>query len=59
MKLYIDMDGTLVDFVSQINKYGYWRKNKPDKIQLDKVIKQGPEFWNEMDWMPEAEDAIK
>ena len=27
MKLYLDMDGTLVDFVSQVNKYGFWRKD--------------------------------
>ena len=58
-ELYVDMDGTLVDFISQINKYGYWRKNKPDKIQWDKVIKQGPKFWDEMAWMPGAEEAFK
>ena len=43
------MDGTLVDFVSQINKYGYWRKNKPNKVDWDKVIAEGPKFWAEMD----------
>ena len=26
MILYLDMDGTLVDFVSQVNKHGFWRK---------------------------------
>lgn len=59
MQVYVDMDGTLVDFVSQIDIYGYWRKNKPDKIQWNKVIKQGPAFWNEMDWLPGAEIAFK
>ncbi len=58
-KLYIDMDGTIVDFVSQVSKYGYWRKDKPNKVDWDKVIAQGADFWNEMDWFPGAEDAFK
>ena len=58
-KVYIDMDGTLVDFVSKVNKCGYWRKDKTNKVDWDKVIADGPEFWAEMDWMPGAEDAFK
>ena len=58
-KLYLDMDGTLVDFVSQINKYDYWRKNKPNKVDWDKVIAKGPAFWAEMDWMPGAQEAFE
>jgi 5'(3')-deoxyribonucleotidase len=53
------MDGTLVDFVSQINKYGYWRKDKPNKVNWDKVIAEGPKFWAEMDWMPGAKEAFE
>ena len=58
MKLYIDMDATLVDFAAQVTKLGLWRKNKPDKVAWDKVIKIGPSFWSEMEWMPGAEDAF-
>ncbi len=49
------MDGTLVDFIAQINKTGFWRKDRPEKVDWDKVIARGPEFWNEMEWMPGAE----
>ena len=58
-KLYLDMDGTLVDFVSQVNKYGYWRKNKSNKVDWDKVIAEGPKFWAKMDWMPGAKEAFE
>ena len=58
-KLYLDMDGTLVDFVSQINKYDYWRKDKPNKVDWDKVIAEGPKFWEEMDWIPGAKEAFE
>ena len=53
------MDGTLVDFVSQINKYDYWRKNKPNKVDWDKVIAEGPNFWAEMNWMPGAKESFE
>ena len=59
MKLYLDMDGTLVDFVSQVNKHGFWRKDKPEKVDWKKVIAMGPVFWSEMEWMPGAEEAFK
>lgn len=58
-KVYLDMDGTLVDFVSQINKYEYWRKDKPNKVNWDKVIAEGPKFWAEMDWMSGAKEAFE
>ena len=58
MKLYLDMDGTLVDFVSQVNKYGFWRTDKENKVDWKKVKAMGPRFWSEMDWMPGAEEAF-
>ena len=57
--IYLDMDGTLVDFVSQVNKYGFWRKDKENKVEWKKVKAMGPRFWSEMDWMPGAEEALK
>ena len=57
-KLYLDMDGTLVDFVSQVNKYGFWRKDKENKVDWKKVKAMGPRFWSEMNWMPGAEEAF-
>ena len=53
------MDGTLVDFVSQINKYDFWRKDKENKVDWKKVKAMGPRFWSEMDWMLGAEDFFK
>ena len=58
MKIYLDMDGTLVDFVSQVNKCGFWRKDKENKVDWKKVKAMGPRFWSEMDWMPGAEEAF-
>lgn len=52
------MDGVLVDFIKQINTYGFWRKNKDNKVDWDKVIAEGPEFWNQMDWFSDAEKAF-
>ena len=59
MKIYLDMDGTLVDFVSQVNKCGFWRKDKENKVDWKKVKSMGPRFWSEMDWMPGAEFFFK
>ena len=57
-KLYLDMDGTLVDFVSQVNKYGFWRTDKENKVDWKKVKEIGSRFWSEMDWIPGAEEAF-
>jgi 5'(3')-deoxyribonucleotidase len=58
MKLYVDMDGTLVDFVTHITEHDFWRKDKPDKVDWDKVIAEGPAFWSKMNWFPGAENAF-
>ena len=58
MKLYLDMDDTLVDFVSQVTKYDFWRKDKENKVDWKKVKAMGPRFWSEMGWMPGAEEAF-
>ena len=57
-KLYLGMDGTLVDFVKQVNKYDFWRTDKENKVDWKKVKEMGPRFWSEMDWMPGAEEAF-
>lgn len=59
MKIYLDMDGTLVDFVSQVTKYGFWRKDKENKVDWKKVKAMGPRFWSEMEWMPGSEYFFK
>ena len=50
------MDGVLVDFLGHVEKCQFFRKN--GKVDWDKVIDKGPQFWNEMEWMPEAEKAF-
>ncbi len=52
------MDDTLVDFVSQVTKYDFWRKDKENKVDWKKVKAMGPRFWSEMGWMPGAEEAF-
>lgn len=57
-KIYVDMDGTIVDFVSKVNELDFWRKDKPEKVDWKKVKKLGTSFWTEMEWMPGAKDAF-
>ena len=59
MKLYLDMDGTLVDFVAQVSAHGFWRKDKANKVDWAKVKAMGVRFWAEMDWINGAEEAFR
>ena len=59
MKLYLDMDGTLVDFVAQVSALGFWRKDKANKVDWAKVKAMGARFWAEMDWITGAEEAFR
>ena len=43
MIIYFDMDGVLVDFVKQANKYGCFTKKS--KVNWKKVIRLGTNFW--------------
>lgn len=52
MIIYFDMDGVLVDFVKQANKYGCFTKKS--KVNWKKVIKLGTNFWETMEWLPGA-----
>lgn len=58
MKLFIDMDGVLVDFIKQVEKYHFFNGSNADKINWDALIAEGPSFWSEMDWLPGAKAAF-
>ena len=58
MKLYVDMDGTLVDFVAHVSALGFWRKDKANKVDWAKVKAMGTSFWTEMNWINGAEAAF-
>lgn len=53
MKLYVDLDGVLTDFVRQCREKQCLKANgKPDWAHIEKA---GAAFWTEMEWMPGAE----
>lgn len=59
MKLYIDMDGVIVDFDKMFKeKFGmffaeYEKKHGSEKTWTD-VEKYGEKFWSEMKWLPDG-----
>ena len=59
INVYVDMDGTLVDFVKKVNKLNFWRDENKEKVDWKKVKAMGPKFWSEMDWIEGAEDGFK
>ena len=54
LKIYVDMDGVLVDFDKQITHYNLDKYDKGNsKIWL--IIRRiGPKFWSTMKWMPDG-----
>ena len=59
VNVYVDMDGTLVDFVAQVNKLNFWRNENKEKVDWKKVKAMGPKFWSEMKWIEGAEEGFK
>ena len=57
-KIYLDMDGVLVDFISAVYKlfklkdFREWEKIGKDKY--DEINKIGEKWWSEMDWLSDG-----
>ena len=55
-KIFLDMDGVIVNFRGQCEKYECINGNK---VNWEVVHQGGPEFWEEMEWLPEGKELYE
>ena len=55
-KIFLDMDGVIVNFRGQCEKYECINGNK---VNWEIVHQGGPEFWEEMEWLPEGKELYE
>lgn len=52
-KIFLDMDGVIVDFIGQCKKYKCISGNK---VNWEIIDSAGAEFWETMDWLPDGKN---
>lgn len=55
LTLYIDLDGVLTDFDSQVTKFGFNKLSDPEHLWTE-ICFNSPEFWATMDWIPGSQN---
>ena len=55
-KIFLDMDGVIVNFRGQCEKYECINGNK---VNWETVHRGGTEFWEEMEWLPEGKELYQ
>lgn len=62
-KIYLDMDGVLVDFVKQYNsldpKVDFQKTKNDDEFMWNHVKSGGVDFWKNMSWIEDTKKLIK
>ena len=55
-KIFVDLDGVLVNFRGQCEKFECIDGNH---VEWDTVHSAGPEFWESMEWLPEGKELYR
>lgn len=55
-KIFLDMDGVIVNFRGQCEKYECINGNK---VNWEVIHQAGPEFWEEIEWLPEGKELYQ
>ncbi len=56
IKIYVDMDGVLVDFDLKLKEIFGYLPTKLDKEQWEIISNSGPKWWVSLKWMPDGKE---